>query len=90
MKRLVTAEEVENSCAYSRKKIRKEIVEQGKNKFTNNTCGESIKSGAAISASSSFSGKTGLSFSTVVSIFTVDTVTKSKKAVSTREHLFTG
>lgn len=43
-----------------------------------------------IASSSSSSGKTGASFSTVVNKFTVETVTRSRKAVSTREHLFTG
>jgi hypothetical protein len=44
-----------------------------------------------MSASSSFSSsKTGLSLSTVVSMLTVETVTKRRKAVSTSEHLFTG
>lgn len=54
------------------------------------TWGESISRGAVRSASSSLSGNTGLSFNTVVSIFTVETVTNNRKAVSTREHLLTG
>lgn len=59
----------------------------------NNThCGESMSRGASViilSASSS-SGKTGESFNTVVSIFTVATVTSNRNAVSTNEHLCTG
>lgn len=43
-----------------------------------------------MASSSSSSGNTGASFSTVVKRFTVDTVTKSKNAVSTNEHLLTG
>lgn len=54
------------------------------------TCGESISSGNIKSVSSPHSGNTGLSFSTIVSILTVETVTNSKKAVSTKEHLFIG
>jgi hypothetical protein len=42
------------------------------------------------SSSCSSPGKTGESLSTVVSMLTVETVTKSRKAVSTREHLLTG
>lgn len=54
-------------------------------------CGESIRSGTFImSESLSSSGNTGESFKTVVSMFTVATVTNSKNAVSTREHFWTG
>lgn len=60
-------------------------------------CGESISSGASESAAdeispaaSSSSGKIGESLSTVVSMLTVATVTKRRKAVSTREHFWTG
>jgi hypothetical protein len=42
------------------------------------------------SSSCSSPGKTGESLSTVVSMLTVETVTSSRKAVSTREHLLTG
>lgn len=52
--------------------------------------GESMSNGAECSVSSSSSGNIGESFRTVVSIFTVATVTRSKKAVSTREHFCTG
>ena len=54
------------------------------------TCGESINNGPVISASSSLSGNTGLSFKTVVNILTVETVTNRRNAVSTSEHLLTG
>ena len=54
-------------------------------------CGESMSRGAVSSeSSSSSSGNTGESLSTVVSMLTVDTVTSSRNAVSTREHLLTG
>lgn len=49
-----------------------------------------MRRGAVRSASSSFSGNTGLSFNTVVNMFTVETVTSKRNAVSTKEHLFTG
>lgn len=52
--------------------------------------GESINRGAARSASSSVSGKIGLSLRTVVNILTVETVTSSRNAVSTSEHLVIG
>lgn len=55
--------------------------------------GESSSMGPETRYSSSSppcSGKTGESLSTVVSMFTVDTVTKSRKAVSTRLHLRIG
>ena len=50
--------------------------------------GLSISIGRASSSSSS--GKTGASLSTVVSRLTVETVTNSRNAVSTNEHLLTG
>lgn len=54
-------------------------------------CGESIKRGTSDKESlSSSSGNTGESFNTVVNIFTVATVTRRRKAVSTREHFCTG
>ena len=52
-------------------------------------CGLSMSMGSASSPSSS-SGRTGASLSTVVSRLTVETVTRSRKAVSTKEHLLTG
>lgn len=50
--------------------------------------GLSISIGRASSSSSS--GKTGASLSTVVNRLTVETVTRSRNAVSTSEHLLTG
>lgn len=53
--------------------------------------GESIRRGASVSSvSPSSSGNTGESLRTVVNMLTVATVTRSRKAVSTREHLCTG
>lgn len=55
-------------------------------------CGESIRRGASVivTSFSSSSGNTGESFNTVVSMLTVATVTRSRKAVSTKEHFCTG